>query len=90
MEAPSRPDVQKQKAWDSPQVKVAFSVLLDAAIPQDEGCLLAVQRKESGAWLTAPPVASLGLRLQDETVHENMGWTKTWCTHMLHPQMHPV
>ena len=73
MEALSGPDVHKQKAWDSPQVKAAFSVLLDAAIPRDKGCLLAVQRKESGVWLTAPPVASLGLRLEDETVRIGVG-----------------
>ena len=73
MEAPSGPDVHKQKAWDSPQVKAAFSVLLDAAIPRDKGRLLAVQRRESGAWLTAPPVASLGLRLEDETVRIGVG-----------------
>ena len=73
VEAPSGPDVHKQRAWDSPQVKAAFSVLLDAAIPRDKGRLLAVQRKESGAWLTAPPVTSLGLRLEDETVRIGVG-----------------
>ena len=35
--------------------------------------MLAVQRRETGAWLTAPPVSSLGLRLEDDTVRTGVG-----------------
>ena len=44
-----------------------------AADPRMRARLLAVQAKESGAWLNALPVPSLGLRLDDEVVHTAAG-----------------
>ena len=32
-----------------------------------------MQRKETGAWLTVPPVSSLGLRLEDDAVRMGIG-----------------
>ena len=69
----SESDSSKQKAWDMPHVSAAFTRLLEGATPQAKGRLLAVQRKETGAWLTAPPVSSLGLRLEDEAVRIGVG-----------------
>ena len=40
--------------------------------PRD-ACLHTSQRQESGAWLSAPPVSSLGLRMDDETVRIAVG-----------------
>lgn len=70
---PSDPDSSKQRAWDAPRVKAAFAKFLEGCTPQDTGRLLAVQRKETGAWLTAPPVSSLGLRLEDDAVRIGVG-----------------
>ena len=70
---PSDPDSSKQRAWDAPHVKAAFAKLLEGSTPQDTGRLLAVQRRETGAWLTAPPVSSLGLRLEDDAVRIGVG-----------------
>ena len=63
----------KQKSWDIPVVKATIAKLLNDAVPQDKGRLLTVQRKETGAWLTAPPMSSLGLRLEDDTVRIGVG-----------------
>ena len=70
---PSDTDAMKQKSWDIPIVKATIAKLLNDTIPQDKGRLLAVQRKETGAWLSAPPVSSLGLRLEDDAVRIGVG-----------------
>ena len=72
-DAPSGQDSHRQKALDTLHVKAAMESLLSQAIPEAKGRLLAVQRKESGAWLTAPPVSSLGLRIEDEVVRIVVG-----------------
>jgi hypothetical protein len=56
---PPETDAMKQKSWDMPIIKATIAKLLNDAVPQDKGRLLAVQRKETGAWLTAPPASSL-------------------------------
>ena len=54
-DAPLGPIASCQKAWDTPLVEASLSALTDnsAQDPQSKARLLAVQRKESGAWLTA-------------------------------------
>ena len=47
--------------------------LLVGADPPSKSRLLASQRRESGAWLCAPPVSALGLRMEDETVRIAVG-----------------
>ena len=58
-----------QKSWDAPLVSNAVDLLLQNA-PHDvaRARLLAVSAKESGAWLKALPVSSLGLRMDDRHI----------------------
>ena len=63
-----------QKAWDVPRVNAAFKAIQDAAPDATtQARLLAACRKESGAWLHALPITSLGLRMDDEVVRVAMG-----------------
>ena len=63
-----------QKSWDAPLVSNAVDLLLQNA-PHDvaRARLLAVSAKESGAWLKALPVSSLGLRMDDSTIRVAVG-----------------
>ena len=63
-----------QKAWDVPRVNAAFKAIQDAAPDATtQARLLAACRKESGAWLHALPIASLGLCMDDKVVWVAMG-----------------
>ena len=71
---PSPPASHQQKAWDMPRVEATYRSLLDLATDsQTRAHLLAVKCRETGAWLNALPVASLGLRLNDEAVRIVVG-----------------
>lgn len=63
-----------QKAWDNPKVTRMADDLLEHA-PDDvsRARLLAVSAPESGAWLHALPVSSLGLRMDDNTIRCAVG-----------------
>ena len=65
----SPPDVH-QRAWDDAQISAILNSLLEKATDPaaSRARLLGVSTKESGAWLNAPPVSSLGLRMDDDTV----------------------
>ena len=58
-----------QKTWDKPRVESLFNSLL-ATCTEEEGKarLLAASSRESGAWLNAPPISSLGLRMSNNTI----------------------
>ena len=60
---PSGPNESIQQSWDTGVVKATISTLTAnlGHNQRTKARLLPVQRKESGAWLTAPPTSSLGL-----------------------------
>ncbi|KAI3378742.1 hypothetical protein SNEBB_007093 [Seison nebaliae] len=63
---PPESDQKKQKAWDSPLIANDLPVLSAAAtLTHEKARLLAAQEKQSGAWLNAIPIPSLGTRLED-------------------------
>ena len=63
-----------QKLWDFPRTaSLAQRLLDDATSDVERARLLAVSAKESGAWLRALPVSSLGLRMDDNTVRIAVG-----------------
>ena len=70
---PPNAESSLQKAWDAPKIKSLANTLLSEADPKSKGRLLAANSKESGAWLNAPPMSALGLRMDDETVRIAVG-----------------
>ena len=57
-----------QKAWDRPVAVASASSLISEASPIARARLLASQQKEAGAWLTAPPLSALGLRMNNNSL----------------------
>ena len=71
---PPAPASSLQWSWDSPRVTSAYKKLLETAPDAPTRArLLAACTKESGAWLQALPVSSLGLRMDKEVVRVAMG-----------------
>ena len=71
---PCTPDNTWQRAWDKPRVQATSNVLLETAPdPRARARLLATATTESGAWLHALPITSLGLRMDDEVVRVAVG-----------------
>ena len=65
---------KKQKSWDKPRVDQVFqSLLLNCCDERSKARLLAACSSQSGAWLNAPPVSSLGLRMSNDTVCISIG-----------------
>ena len=63
-----------QKEWDAPRVQErAASLLSTASDVRSRASLLAVSTEESGAWLKTPPISSLGLRMDDESLRIAIG-----------------
>jgi hypothetical protein len=62
-----------QKAWDQPVIDAQFSTLFQGSSPKCKARLLASQKKESGAWLNAPPITALGLRMEDIVISTAVG-----------------
>ena len=73
LEPPIGANTCHQKHWDLPLVKSCFSSLISAADSSGRICLLASQQKEAGAWLCAPPVSSLGLRMCNDGIWVAVG-----------------
>ena len=70
---PSGLNACRQKCWDSPIIQGQFASLLDGADLVSRARLLASQQKEAGAWLNAPPITSLGLRMDNECIRVAVG-----------------
>jgi len=71
---PPIPAAHHQKEWDTPKVHATADLLLngasDAVSPARP---LATATKESGSWLNALPVSSLGLRMDNDTIRVAVG-----------------
>ena len=62
-----------QKAWNRPVAVASASSLISEASPIARARLLASQQKEAGAWLTAPPLSALGLRMDNDSIRVAVG-----------------
>ncbi|KAL5468951.1 hypothetical protein EMCRGX_G030112 [Ephydatia muelleri] len=63
-----------QKSWDSLRLfSMADTLLKNTTDELNRARLLAASCKESGAWLNALPITSLGLRMDDTTIRVSMG-----------------
>ena len=63
-----------QKTWDTIRVSsIADTLFTDSSDPMLRARFLAASCKESGAWLNALPVTSLGLRMDNATMRISMG-----------------
>ena len=57
-----------QKAWDTPLVKIVQGEMLEMVSLRDKARLTAAATRESGAWMNALPIPSLGNLLDDSTL----------------------
>ena len=63
-----------QKTWDTIRASsIADALFTDSSNPMHRARFLAASCKESGAWLNALPVTSLGLRMDNATMRISMG-----------------
>ena len=63
----------KQHAWNEPIIKDDINHLFASASQQDKSRLLAVTSSHGYDWLYALPIASCGLRLENEDIRVAVG-----------------
>ena len=63
----------KQRAWDKPIVKDDINHFFATASQRDKSRLLAVTSSHSGDWFHALPIASCGLRQENEDIRVAVG-----------------
>jgi hypothetical protein len=73
VDPPSGIATYQQKCWDTPVVEGCFTSLLSSADSRARARLLAGKQKESGSWLSAPPVSALGLRMTNDSIRIAVG-----------------
>ena len=62
-------NMKHQKSWDRPIIQLHLDSLLTCCVDQtSRSCILGASSRESGAWLNALPISSLGLRMSDDAV----------------------
>ena len=67
--------VNCQKSWDEPVVQHMFDILLEHCTNEiSRSRLLGAGSFESGAWLNAPPISSLGLHMPIEAIRIAIGF----------------
>ena len=62
-----------QRMWEEPRVASVLDSLLATGDQESTARLLAASSNESGAWLHAPPISSLGLRMSNDAVRIAVG-----------------
>ena len=73
-ETPLPTSRNRQKSWDKPKVDHLYDTLLSRCNDQvEKSRLLAAASRESGAWLNALPISSLGLRMTNDTIRIAIG-----------------
>ena len=73
-DTPLPPSPNRQKSWDKPRVEVRFGSLLHSCSDHESRArLLVAGSRESGAWLNAPPVSSLGFRMPNDIIRISIG-----------------
>ena len=70
---PIHPASCAQRKWDAPRIEATFSSLLESENQLSQARLLAVSCPESGAWLNALPLSSMGLRMDDVVIRIAVG-----------------
>ena len=68
------PSSCSQRAWDTPKIKATVDIMLESAANDlTKVRLLAISCPESGAWLNALPLSSIGLRMDDDVIRIAIG-----------------
>ncbi len=73
MDPPTGNATGTQKAWDRPLTVASASSLISEASLIARARLLASKQKEAGAWLPAPPLSVLGLRMDNDSIRVAVG-----------------